>query len=226
MRNLMKMSVLLLILAGLALLGHSLSERASASRVEEGRGLVVIDSGHGGKDPGKVGCNDVLEKEVNLSIAKKVKKELEDRKIQVIMTRTKDQEVEEGEAGSRKVQDMKARVALINEAKPDLAVSIHQNSYSDADAEGAQIFYYTHSADGERLADRMEEALRDLKDTRVRESKANDTYYLLRRTEVPCLIIECGFLSNAREAERLSDQEYQQEMAEAIANGIDSCMEK
>lgn len=226
MRNFMKMSALLLILAGLALLGHNLSERVSASKVEEGRGLVVIDAGHGGRDPGKVGCNDVLEKEINLSIAKKVKKELEDRKIRVIMTRTKDEEVEEGEAGSRKVQDMKARVALINEAKPELAVSIHQNSYSDASADGAQIFYYTHSADGERLASRMETALQEMEDTRVRESKPNDTYYLLRRTEVPTLIIECGFLSNPKEAERLADPEYQQEIAEAIANGIDSCMEK
>lgn len=226
MRKFVKMSALLLILAGLALLGHNLSERVSVSRVEEGRGLVVIDAGHGGRDPGKVGCNDVMEKEINLSIAKMVKKELEDRNIRVIMTRTKDEEVEEGEAGSRKVQDMKARVALINEAKPDLAVSIHQNSYGDADVEGAQIFYYTHSADGERLAARMEAALRELEDTRVRESKANDTYYLLRRTEVPALIVECGFLSNPAEADLLADQEYQQKMAEAIANGIDSCMEK
>lgn len=220
------MFALLLVLAVLAVLGHNLSERVSSSRTEESRGLVVIDPGHGGRDPGKVGVNEVTEKEINLSIAAKVKEELENKGIQVVMTRTKDEEVEEGEEGSRKVQDMKARVSLINETDPDLAVSIHQNSYSDAGVSGAQVFYYTHSGEGKRLADRMEQALEKLEKIEVRESKANDTYYLLRRTEVPTLIVECGFLSNPQEANLLADQSCQKEIAEAIANGIDSCMEK
>lgn len=225
MRKVIKMAVLLLVLAGLAVLADNLREAAVSAKVEKGKGLVVIDAGHGGRDPGKVGVNGVLEKDINLSIAKKIEQELGEMGIQTIMTRTEDKEVEEGEEGSRKVQDMKARVERINESAPVLAVSIHQNSYSDSSVNGLQIFYYTHSSEGQKMAEKMEQYFQMLEDTKVRESKANDTYYLLRRTEVPTLIVECGFLSNPSEADRLADEEYQQELAHAAADGIASCME-
>lgn len=224
MRKILKLAGLLFLLAVLTALGHNLREQVSSVRLEKGNGIVVIDAGHGGRDPGKVGVNDVLEKDINLSIARKTAEELEKHNIQVVMTRTDDKEVEEGEEGSRKVQDMKARVAMINEIGPELAVSIHQNSYSDSSASGLQIFYYTHSSEGDKMAQQMEQIFLSLKNTRVRASKANDTYYLLRRTEVPTLIIECGFLSNPEEAQMLAREDYQQELAEAIADGIAACV--
>lgn len=224
MRKVLKLAGLLFLLAVLTALGHNLREQVSSAKLEKGNGIVVIDAGHGGRDPGKVGVNDILEKDINLSIARKTAEELEKHNIQAVMTRTDDKEVEEGEEGSRKVQDMKARVAMINEIGPELAVSIHQNSYSDSSASGLQIFYYTHSSEGEKMAQQMEQIFLSLKNTRVRTSKANDTYYLLRRTEVPTLIIECGFLSNPEEAQMLALEDYQQELAEAIADGIAACM--
>ena len=96
---------------------------------------------------------------------------------------------------------MKARVAVINETAPVLAVSIHQNSYHQEGVKGAQVFYYTHSEEGKKAAELMQEALLVLNTENNRKAKANDTYYLLKRTEAPTIIVECGFLSNWEEAE-------------------------
>ncbi len=191
---------------------------AQAEKEVEGQkdaAVIVVDSGHGGSDPGKVGINGALEKDVNLSISKKLQKCLETEGYQVIMTR----EDENGLADS-KVEDMKTRVTLINEKKPLLAVSIHQNSYGQESIHGAQVFYYTHSGEGEKAAKVMQEALLGADPDNTRQAKANDTYYLLKRTEVPAIIVECGFLSNKEEADRLNTEEYQQKLAEAITQGI------
>ena len=101
-----------------------------------------------------------------------------------------------------------------------LAVSIHQNSYSSEEVHGAQVFYYSHSTEGERAAKIMQEILRDVDKGNTRQAKANDIYYMLKRTEVPVIIVECGFLSNRQEAALLITEEYQEKMAQAIAQGI------
>ena len=103
---------------------------------------VVIDAGHGGDDPGKVGINGVNEKDVNLQIAQQVKKFLEANDVEVIMTRESDAGLYDADASNKKVQDMKRRIALIGEAEPALTVSIHQNSYPEEYVHGAQVFYY------------------------------------------------------------------------------------
>ena len=79
----------------------------------------------------------------------------------------------------------KKKLALINETKPDIAVSIHQNSYHEESIKGAQVFYYTHSKEGERAATVMQEALKALDTNNKRQAKENSTYYMLKRTEVP-----------------------------------------
>ena len=177
--------------------------------------LVVIDSGHGGKDPGKVGVNGVNEADVNLKIAQKLKKILEAQGVTVIMTRE-----DEGSLAGSKSEDMQKRVSIINEKKPALAVSVHQNSYSSEEVHGAQVFYYTNSAEGGKAARIMQEALLDVDGDNKRKEKANDTYYMLKRTDVPVIIVECGFLSNRAEADLLVTEEYQDRLAEAIAKGI------
>lgn len=176
---------------------------------------VVIDPGHGSSDPGKVGTNDILEKDINLKIAGKLKELLIAEKIDVVMTREDDS----GMADS-KVEDLKARVSLINEKKPDLAVSIHQNSYQTSEVKGAQVFYFTHSTEGESAAGILQETLREIDPENHRQAKANTSYYLLKKTEVPLVIVECGFLSNPEEAGKLNTDEYQEQMAEAICKGV------
>lgn len=177
--------------------------------------VVVVDSGHGGSDPGKVGINGAIEKDVNLKIAIKLKSLLEKQGIKVIMTR----EDENGLADS-KVEDLKKRVSIINQEKPLLAVSIHQNSYQGESIHGAQVFYFTHSQEGEKAAKIIQEALLEADSENTRSAKANDTYYMLKKTEVPVVIVECGFLSNQKEADLLVTEEYQQKVAEAVVKGI------
>lgn len=224
MRKKMELILVMLTLAGLVMVSKKLEKYVNSDKVEKKEYTVVLDAGHGSSDSGKVGINGVLEKDINLSISKKTKKYLEKKGIRVVMTRDKDESLAEGENGNRKVQDMKARVKRINDTKPNLAVSIHQNSYHEESIHGAQVFYYEHSESGEKDARILQEALLAVDPDNTRQVKANTTYYLLKRTEVPILIIECGFLSNQEEAEKLASEDYQKEIAKAIANGIESCL--
>lgn len=224
MRKKIELILVMLTLAGLVMVSKKLEKYVNSDKVEKKEYTVVLDAGHGSSDSGKVGINGVLEKDINLSISKETKKYLEKKGIRVVMTRDKDESLAEGENGNRKVQDMKARVKRINDTKPNLAVSIHQNSYHEESIHGAQVFYYEHSESGEKDARILQEALLAVDPDNTRQVKANTTYYLLKRTEVPILIVECGFLSNQEEAEKLASEDYQKEIAKAIANGIESCL--
>ncbi len=182
---------------------------------------VVIDAGHGGDDPGKVGINGAKEKDINLEIAKMVRKYLEANDVRVVMTREEDEMLCDSGASNKKVQDMKNRIALIEAAEPDIVVSIHQNSYPEEYVHGAQVFYYTGSATGQKLAESIQSQLvRKVDPDNRRQVKANDSYYLLKKTAVPIVIVECGFLSNSAEAEKLCDPDYQEYLAWTIHMGI------
>lgn len=223
--------LILLALMVLVLLSKKLEKYASGEIVklaekEKKTQVIVLDAGHGGSDPGKIGVHEEKEKEINLEIALKVEKILKKKKIKVVMTRTNDRMSDDQSDAGQKVRDLRERVRKINEEKPVLAVSIHQNSYPDAGIHGAQVFYYRHSAESEQAAKTMQEALRVADSGNTRQAKADDTYYLLKRTEVPVIIVECGFLSNPEEAKKLTTPEYQDEVAKAIVNGIVTCMEK
>ena len=109
----------------------------------------------------------------------------------------------------------------MNEKKPSLAVSIHQNSYPDEQVCGPQVFYYESSAEGKKLAICIQEALNEkLKIDHPRVEKSNRTYYLLKRSEGILNIVECGFLSNKKEAGLLVQDEYQERVAKAVEKGI------
>ena len=182
---------------------------------------VVIDAGHGGDDPGKVGINGANEKDINLEIAELVKVFLEANDITVVMTRESDDGLYDADAPNKKVQDMKRRIALIDETAPALTVSIHQNSYPEEYVHGAQVFYYSGSTQGKRLAESIQTELVGRVDPEnKRQVKANDSYYLLKKTGIPIVIVECGFLSNGAEAEKLCSPGYQERIAWAIHIGI------
>lgn len=183
--------------------------------------VVVVDSGHGGRDSGKVSDSGVLEKDVNLQIALLLKEELSKQGIQVIMTRESDVGLYEETDSNKKSSDMKARIELIESAECDIAVSIHQNSYSDPKVKGAQCFYYTDSKEGKRLAEIIQSRLvSEVDPTNHRLAKGNDSYYLLKKSSVPTVIVECGFLSNPQETALLTTSEYQQLLAENIAMSV------
>lgn len=181
---------------------------------------VVIDAGHGGDDPGKVGIGGALEKDINLAISRKLQKCLEKEGVRAVMTREDEKGLYTAEAANKKQDDMKNRCAKIDGANPAFTVSIHQNSYTEESVHGPQVFYYTHSAEAQELAGYIQEAMNAELTDRPRETKANDTYYLLKKTKSPTVIVECGFLSNREEAARLVTEEYQQKVAEAVCRGI------
>lgn len=182
---------------------------------------VVIDAGHGGFDSGKVGVDGTLEKDVNLSVARKLETLLLAEDINVVMTRTTDTALSAKTSGSQKRQDMTQRAALMNEADADCIVSIHQNSYPQEAIDGAQVFYYTGSKEGEALASLIQTSLISRADpSNHRVEKSNDTYYLLKQANAPVVIVECGFLSNWAESKKLVDDTYQQTLAWAIHLGI------
>ncbi len=183
--------------------------------------VVVIDAGHGGIDPGKVGINGALEKDINLQIAGILKMFLEANDIKVVMTRESDAGLYDAEASNKKVQDMKRRIALIEESEPLLVVSVHQNSYQEEYVSGAQVFYYTGSREGQDLAEKIQSRLiAGLDAENHRQVKANDSYYLLKKTARPIVIVECGFLSNSAEAEKLVTPRYQEKVAWEIHMGV------
>lgn len=212
-----------LLFAVLLLAGQEQSTPVNGSAIRQGEEdmCVVIDAGHGGADPGKIGINGALEKDVNLEIALLVKTYLEAQDVKVVMTRETEEGLYDADASNKKVQDMKRRIAVIDETAPALTVSIHQNSYPEEYVKGAQVFYYTGSAEGQKLAELLQESLIKRVDSENhRQVKANDSYYLLKKTATPIVIVECGFLSNSAEAEKLCSRDYQERVAWAIHIGI------
>ncbi len=182
---------------------------------------VVIDSGHGGIDPGKVGINGAYEKDINLAVAGFLKEELLKYKCNVIMTRESDTGLYEESDANKKRTDLKKRVDIMNGANPDLIVSIHQNSFTSEASKGAQVFYNASSEEGKKLADIIQNKLvSDLDKDNKRVAKPNSEYYLLTKTNKVAIIIECGFLSNPSEAALLIDEEYQKKIAHTISDGI------
>lgn len=112
---------------------------------------------------------------------------------------------------------MKNRVAVIEETRPSLTISIHQNSYHEEYVHGAQVFYYAGSDRSKELAERIQQVMAlQLDKDNTRKAKANDSYYLLKKTSSPIVIVECGFLSNYEEAQKLSSELYQEKIAWAI----------
>ena len=194
---------------------HVIQSSAVAEKKSPKEIRIIIDAGHGGQDGGKIGINDAVESEINLKIVKLLQAKLQKDQVQVLLTREDADGMAEGN-----VEDLKARVSMINKEKPDLVVSIHQNSYHDASVKGAQVFYYEHSEEGKEAAEIMQKALLSLDETNKRQAKANTTYYVLKKTEPPVIIVECGFLSNPEEAEKLITDAYQEQVAEAVQNGI------
>lgn len=214
--------VFILLVMGIVFFTQPVRETVGNVLQQEPEGpCVVIDAGHGGDDPGKIGINGAKEKDVNLSIARRVKAYLEKEDIRVIMTRETEDGLYDADASHKKVQDMKRRIAIIEETAPDLTVSIHQNSYPEEYVHGAQVFYYEGSVEGQELADKIQKRLIEGADPgNKRQIKANSSYYLLKKTKIPIVIVECGFLSNRTEAEALCSDEYQDCIAWEITLGI------
>lgn len=182
---------------------------------------IAIDPGHGGRDPGKVGLNNTLEKDINLKIALKLKKILEEHDIKVVMTREEDIGLYSDGDPSKKRSDLNRRIEIINSSNALFAISIHQNSFTEEYCKGAQVFYHTQSEEGKELALILQDRIKEtIADGNHRKAKSNESYYMLKKTNCPLVIVECGYLSNMKESALLLTEEYQDKMAYAISVGI------
>ena len=182
---------------------------------------IVIDAGHGGIDPGKVGINDALEKDINLALALKLRDKFSQDSIRIILTRDSDTGLYSEGSTNKKAEDMQTRCKIISDASPIFTVSLHQNSYPSPEVCGAQVFYFGQSQDGKKLADMIQDSLiSNVNPDNHRVAKANESYYLLKKTPTPTVIVECGFLSNPTEADLLLTDDYQNQLVDAIYNGI------
>ena len=191
---------------------------------DESKVTIVLDAGHGGEDCGAIGVNGVYEKDLNLAIAIKLGDYLKAAGFEVIYTRTEDKLLyteEENIKGFRKIHDLKNRVNIANEYNNALFVSIHMNSYGSSECSGMQVYYSSKNNASPLAAELIQESVvSKLQPTNKRKIKEGNDLYLLENSLNPAVLIECGFISNPAEAEKLSEKEYQKELSFAILCGI------
>lgn len=186
-----------------------------------GKGTIVIDAGHGGDDPGMIGSSGINEKVLNLVYAKKLEALLTESGYRVVQTRSTEAGLYDADQTHKKAQDMQRRCAIIEAEQPLVTISIHQNSYPDASVCGPQVFYYEQSAEGEKLATAIQDCMNEqLAIARPRVQKGNSSYYILKRSASTTVIVECGFLSNPQEEMKLQEEAYQDQVAQAICDGV------
>lgn len=189
---------------------------------------VVVDPGHGGEDGGAVSASGVLESGLNLEISLKLRDLLRFLGIPVVMTREEDISIHNPEsetASEKKVSDLRNRVRLVNDTPNAVLVSIHQNMFPEAQYFGAQVFY-AGTGGSQALAEQLQGLFdTELDPTNHRQAKASLTVYLMKNIHCPGVLVECGFLSNPEEAQRLQTPDYQKKLAAVIAAGLQDVLE-
>lgn len=179
---------------------------------------IIVDAGHGGSDAGCTGVDGRLEKEVNLEIAERLKSALEAEGVEVIMTRETDDAI-----APTKEEDMAERVRIIETSNADAFVSIHQNEYEGDDARtmtGPQVFYAYQGTKGKKLAVAIQDMLNGTLEVDSPRMALDVPYDLLKPGTQPSCTVECGFFSNPEEEQLLQTEEYQEQLAGIITDGI------
>jgi len=184
---------------------------------------IVIDAGHGGMDGGSIGKNGTIEAELNLEYAKTLKTMMSDFGFNVVMTRENENGLYSPLAKNKKKDDMKKRKEIIEKSNADIVISIHMNSYTSR-SHGAQVFYGKDDKPSKALANSIKNYfVKNLVDAK-QEIKIGD-YYILNAINVPSVLVECGFLSNAKEEELLNTNDYKKEVCYNILLGVLSYLE-
>lgn len=185
----------------------------------KGEFTIVIDAGHGGRDGGSIGVNGSIEKELNLAYAKSLQKLLTKAGVNVVMTRTGDNGLYNENADNKKLSDMRKRRDIINNATPDLVISIHMNSFPLDSCKGAKTFYQIGSEVSLSAAKSIQNSLNYYIENASKTVSAGD-YYILNCTKYTSVLIECGFISSPEEEELLNSETYREEFAYSVYRGI------
>ncbi|MBQ7407296.1 MAG: N-acetylmuramoyl-L-alanine amidase [Clostridia bacterium] len=191
---------------------------------------IVLDAGHGGEDCGAIGKNGVFEKDLNLLITKELGRQLSELGYEVLYTRKEDHllyKEEENIKGLRKIYDLKNRVKFASEKENAIFVSIHMNAFSDEKYSGLQVFFSKNHEQSRALANAVQLQVKEkIQPENRRSIKEGTGMYLMENLYCPAILIECGFLSNAEECEKLCEKEYQNKLCFSILCGIISIMEE
>lgn len=195
-------------------------EPANSDTVPSRNYTIVIDPGHGGSDPGSIGYKTkVHEDELNLKMSLLLRDKLEKAGINVVMTRETSDALIDGRGKQWKRDEMKARRELIVKTRPNMVISLHQNSYTNHTLRGAQVFYDKRSEISKEIAESIQEQFKQNLDKSIKAPSPGD-YYMLKCSPAPSVIVECGFLSHPEEEKLLQTQEYQNKIIDSIYKGI------
>lgn len=186
---------------------------------------IIIDAGHGGEDGGTSSSGGILEKDINLSIAKKVNDLLILLGYQTVMIREDDRLIYDDSCETqrqKKVSDIHNRMEIMKKYPEGIFLSIHQNHFSQSKYSGAQVFYSKNDPNSKIIAQSIQDQIRTkLQPENSRKIKTSGKeIYLLYNAVIPAVMVECGFLSNGGEALLLNDEEYQKKMSLAIVEGL------
>ncbi len=185
-----------------------------------GERVIVIDAGHGGIDAGVHGINtDVRESDINLSIAKQLRGYFAGAGFTVVMTRKNNGGLYGMPTSGFKMRDMKKRKEIIETNKADMVISVHQNFCPIPSKRGATVFFDKSSECGTELARQIQKSLNDMQEGAKKNEALAGDYYMLKCTNNPSVIVECGFLSNGEDEKLLTSEEYQNKIAYAIFKG-------
>ena len=186
---------------------------------------IILDAGHGGFDGGAVALDGTVEKDINLKICITLAELLRSNGYDVIMTRNGDNstdDIESDKIASRKKSDLKNRLELMKSYPDAVFVSVHLNKFTTSTASGSQVFYSGVCEESAVLGEKIQSAIVGLlqpENTRVNK-KATTSTYLLYNATVPAVLVECGFLSNSGDLQKLKSEDYQKKMAFSIFCGI------
>jgi N-acetylmuramoyl-L-alanine amidase len=189
---------------------------------------IVIDAGHGGRDGGVVGrTTKCKEADINLAISQQLQSDLQAHNYNIVMTRNDENGLYGDAKSNRKMADMRERERIIEQAQPQLVISIHQNSYPNNTERGAQVFYGINKTNNlaQNIANSIQTSLNGELPAKDRTPKKGD-YYILNSSPYPSILIECGFLTTPDEETKLLTPEYQKQITTAIVKGVDNYFTK
>lgn len=186
--------------------------------------VIIVDAGHGSEDGGAISDDGVSEASLNLQIALKLQKLLEQSGATVILTRSDENaiyDIDKKTLREKKISDIKKRVKIGNNSSADIFVSIHLNKIDESQYYGWQTFYKKGNDDGKKLATSIQNNLNQaIQKENKRVPLKIDNVYIIKYVQIPTVIVECGFLSNEQEKQELQQDEYQNKLSWGIYNGI------